>query len=56
MDDFTTETPHDGGPTAAPAYRPPTITLLGDVADLTHDKTVGAADGATFLGLDIGTI
>jgi len=56
MDDLTIQAPHDGGPTAAPAYRPPTITLLGDVADLTHQKTVGATDGLTFLGLDIGTI
>ena len=36
-------------------YNPPRITCLGTVADLTQ-KTVGAADGATFLGLDIGSI
>ncbi len=36
-------------------YRPPTITYLGSLAEMTQ-KTVGAADGATFLGLDIGTI
>lgn len=38
------------------AYEPPAIRLLGNLADLTQDKTVGAADGATFLGLDIGEI
>jgi hypothetical protein len=36
-------------------YRPPTVTYLGSLADLTQ-KTVGAADGATFLGLDIGSV
>ena len=35
-------------------YSPPTVTFLGTLADLTQ-KTVGAADGATFLGLDIGS-
>ena len=35
-------------------YRPPTVTLLGTLAELTQ-KTVGAADGTTFLGLDIGS-
>ena len=38
----------DGG------YSPPTVTFLGTLADLTQ-KTVGAADGTTFLGLDIGS-
>jgi hypothetical protein len=37
------------------SYQPPTITRLGTVADLTR-KTAGAADGATFLGLDIGSL
>jgi hypothetical protein len=34
------------------------VTYLGSLADLTGQapKTVGAADGATFLGLDIGSI
>ena len=36
-------------------YRPPTITYLGTLADLTR-KQVGAADGQTFLGLDIGSV
>lgn len=39
----------------ASGYRPPAITYLGSLAEMTQ-KTVGAADGATFLGLDIGTI
>lgn len=33
-------------------YRPPTVTFLGTLAELTQ-KTVGGADGATFLGVDI---
>ena len=36
-------------------YCPPTVTFLGTLADLTQ-KTVGAADGTTFLGLDIGEV
>ena len=36
-------------------YCPPTVTFLGTLAELTQ-KTVGAADGTTFLGLDIGEI
>ena len=40
---------------ARPIYRPPTVTYLGPLAELTG-KTVGAADGATFLGLDIGSL
>lgn len=35
-------------------YCPPTVTFLGTLADLTQ-KQVGAADGATFLGIDIGS-
>ena len=35
-------------------YRPPTIVLLGNLADLTQ-KQVGNADGSTFLGLDIAS-
>ena len=42
------------GETAA-AYSPPTVTLLGTLAELTQQKEVGAADGETFLGLDIGS-
>ena len=37
-------------------YEAPAIRLLGNLADLTQGKEVGAADGATFLGLDIGSV
>jgi len=38
-------------------YHPPTVTYVGDLADLTQgQKMVGAADGATFLGIDIGSV
>jgi|tagenome__1003787_1003787.scaffolds.fasta_scaffold10629722_1 hypothetical protein len=43
----------DGGD-ATGAYRPPTVTVVGTLAELTQ-KDVGAADGTTFLGLDIGS-
>jgi hypothetical protein len=43
-----------GGHPAA-GYRPPTITYLGNLADLTQ-KMVGAADGTTFLGIDLGSV
>ncbi|HUR22261.1 MAG TPA: hypothetical protein VMZ73_00150 [Acidimicrobiales bacterium] len=36
-------------------YEAPAIRHLGNLADLTQ-KTVGQADGSTFLGLDIGSI
>ena len=40
----------------ADVYESPELTCLGTVADLTEQqKTVGSADGATFLGLDIGS-
>ena len=55
MDEFPAKPRHSDGPAAEPAYRPPTVTYLGDLAQLTQ-KTVGAADGEQFLGLDIGTI
>lgn len=35
-------------------YCPPTVTFLGTLADLTQ-KQVGAADGVTFLGVDLGS-
>ena len=38
----------------APPYRPPAITYLGDLADLTG-KQVGGADGTQFLGIDLGS-
>ena len=37
------------------AYEAPAIRHLGNLADLTQ-KTVGAADGTQFLGLDIGSV
>lgn len=37
-------------------YSPPAMTFLGTLAELTQQKEVGGADGATFLGLDIGPI
>ena len=49
------DAPTPGEGQSSGSYRPPTITRLGSVADLTR-KTVGAADGATFLGLDIGSL
>lgn len=36
-------------------YEPPELTCLGTVAELTQQKTLGFADGTTFLGLDQGT-
>lgn len=36
-------------------YRPPTVTYLGSLAELTQ-KHVGAADGSTFLGIDLGSV
>lgn len=33
-------------------YRPPSVTFLGTLAELTQ-KTAGASDGTTFLGVDI---
>jgi hypothetical protein len=54
MDDFTAPARHPDVATASPGYRPPTITRLGDVGELTQDKEPGAADGETFLGIDIG--
>ena len=35
-------------------YRPPTVTFLGTLAELTQ-KEAKAADGETFLGIDIGS-
>ena len=50
---------HDARPQSEPVdhegYEAPAIRHLGTLADLTQ-KTVGAADGATFLGLDIGSV
>jgi hypothetical protein len=38
------------------SYEPPEITVVGNVAELTQIKEVGATDGATFQGLDIGSV
>lgn len=50
----------DARPTAGSgdheAYEAPAIRHLGTLADLTQGKEVGAADGSTFLGLDIGSV
>ena len=54
MNDDIRDTSPDG-PDRSPSYRPPAVTYLGTLAELTR-KTVGAADGATFLGLDIGSV
>lgn len=35
-------------------YSPPTVTFLGTLAELTQ-KEANAADGETFLGIDIGS-
>lgn len=40
---------------AGGAYRPPTVTVLGTLAELTQEKEVGGADGSTFMGIDIGS-
>jgi hypothetical protein len=37
-------------------YEPPMIRVAGNVADLTRQKEVNAADGETFLGIDIGSV
>lgn len=40
----------------AAGYEPPSVTYLGTVAELTGaEKNVGGADGATFLGVDLGS-
>jgi len=38
------------------SYSPPEITVVGNVADITRAKEVGASDGTTFLGLDVGSV
>lgn len=49
------DAPTPGADQSSGSYRPPTITRLGTVADLTR-KEVGAADGTTFLGIEIGSV
>jgi hypothetical protein len=36
-------------------YSPPTVTVLGTLAELTRQKEVGAADGTLIDGLDVGS-
>lgn len=53
-DEATRRTSHDRVEQAG-RYRPPAIVVLGTLGELTR-KTVGGADGSTFLGLDIGSV
>lgn len=53
----------DSQPTATPRspewavdYEPPALTRLGDLAELTLLKSVGASDSTTFLGVDLGSL
>ena len=56
MESARQHTPTTGPVPATESYEPPAVTYLGDLADLTRaEKTVGEADGSTFLGLDIGS-
>ncbi|MDP1847290.1 MAG: hypothetical protein Q8K79_05825 [Solirubrobacteraceae bacterium] len=52
-DERQISTNHAGDADAS--YSPPTVTFLGTLGELTQ-KTVGEADGETFLGLDIGEV
>lgn len=36
-------------------YAPPSVTFLGTLTELTQEKEVNAADGSTFLGIDVGS-
>jgi hypothetical protein len=37
-------------------YQPPTVTYLGDLADLTQQtKATGSFDGTSFLGIELGS-
>ncbi len=60
---MSANSPETPGPTATSggpegSYEPPALSRLGDLTEVTlvGGKTVGAADGATFLGLDIGSV
>lgn len=46
--------PDEPGETPGGGYVPPAVTFLGTLADLTQ-KDVGATDGTTFLGVDLGS-
>jgi hypothetical protein len=37
-------------------WETPELTVHGDIVELTQQKQVGSADGATFLGIDIGSV
>lgn len=54
MDNAQTPMSPAGDDAAQAAYQAPAVIYLGTVADLTR-KDVGAADGSTFLGIDIGS-
>ena len=54
MADKTRPAPDDHQDIHVQGYEPPTLTCLGDLADLTQ-KDVGAADGTTFQGVDLGS-
>lgn len=47
-------------PSVGPAYRPPQVTYVGHLADLTRvippPKEALAMDGQTYLGIDIGSV
>lgn len=45
---------NEGGTFRREPYMPPRVVVLGSLAELTQ-KNPGAADGTTFLGIDIGT-
>jgi hypothetical protein len=56
MTDEVVEDEHHDGRRPRRNYQRPTITHLGDLADLTlMPKNVGGADGTTFLGVDLGS-
>ena len=55
MEDMTGQARRPDEDAPAGDYQPPTITYLGSIAELTG-KAVGAADGTTFLGIDLGTV
>ena len=37
-------------------WKTPEFKVHGDIVTLTQQKSIGGADGATFLGLDIGSV
>jgi hypothetical protein len=55
MNEDTTPGSNPDADLQSSGYTPPVITYLGNLAEMTQ-KTVGASDGSSFLGLDIGSI